>query len=217
MELLLLANLLFSKFSIMSMYYFYNYKIQTLKWKKKKKGNGYPLQYSCLGNPKDRGGWQAVFHGVSKKLDIKRPILSLFCSLHYETEIRFTVLQNIWLSYSVFIVCFYSQAFLVAQLVKNLPVMQTWGSIPGWGRFPGEEISYPLQYSWASLLDQMVKNLPAMWETWLQSLHWEDSLGNGITTHSSSCLENSHGQRSLVGYSSWGRKEWEVTERLNTA
>ena len=28
------------------------------------------------------------------------------------------------------------------------------------------------------------------------------------------CLENSHGQRSLVGYSSWGRKELDMTERL---
>jgi len=26
-----------------------------------------------------------------------------------------------------------------------------------------------------------------------------------------------HGQRSLVGYSSWGRKESDVTERLSTA
>ena len=39
------------------------------------------------------------------------------------------------------------------------------GSIPGSGRFPGEGIGYPLQYSWASLVAQMVKNLPAMQET----------------------------------------------------
>ena len=32
-----------------------------------------------------------------------------------------------------------------------------------------------------------------------------------------SCLENSHGQRSLVGYSPWGPKELDVTERLSTA
>ena len=31
-----------------------------------------------------------------------------------------------------------------------------------------------------------------------------------------SCLENPHGQRSLVGYSPWGRKESDMTERLNT-
>ena len=29
-------------------------------------GNGYPLQYSCLGNPMDRGAWQATVHGVIK-------------------------------------------------------------------------------------------------------------------------------------------------------
>ena len=29
-------------------------------------GNGYPLQYSCLGNPVDRGTWQATVHGVTK-------------------------------------------------------------------------------------------------------------------------------------------------------
>ena len=28
--------------------------------------NGNPLQYSCLGNPMDRGGWQAMVHGVAK-------------------------------------------------------------------------------------------------------------------------------------------------------
>ena len=29
-------------------------------------GNGYPLQYSCLGNSMDRGSWWATVHGVSK-------------------------------------------------------------------------------------------------------------------------------------------------------
>ena len=31
-------------------------------------GNGSPLQYSCLGNPTDRGAWWATVHGV-KELD----------------------------------------------------------------------------------------------------------------------------------------------------
>ena len=26
-----------------------------------------PLQYSCLGNPMDRGAWQATVHGVTKE------------------------------------------------------------------------------------------------------------------------------------------------------
>ena len=29
-------------------------------------GNGYPLQYSCLGNPMDRGDWQLTVQGVAK-------------------------------------------------------------------------------------------------------------------------------------------------------
>jgi len=32
-------------------------------------GNGNPLEYSCLGNPMDRGGWQATVHGVAKESD----------------------------------------------------------------------------------------------------------------------------------------------------
>ena len=32
---------------------------------------------------------------------------------------------------------------------------------------------------------QTVKNLPAMWETWVQSLGWEDPLVEGMATHSS--------------------------------
>ena len=30
-------------------------------------GNGNPLQYSCLGNPMDRGAWRATVHGVTKE------------------------------------------------------------------------------------------------------------------------------------------------------
>ena len=29
-------------------------------------GHGYPLQYSCLENPMDRGAWQAAVHEVTK-------------------------------------------------------------------------------------------------------------------------------------------------------
>ena len=33
------------------------------------KGNGNPLQYSCLGNPMDRGAWWAIVRGVKKESD----------------------------------------------------------------------------------------------------------------------------------------------------
>ena len=55
------------------------------------------------------------------------------------------------------------------------------GSIPVSGRSPGEGIGYPLQFSRASLVAQIVKN--PMWETWVQSLGWEDPLKEGMATH----------------------------------
>ena len=52
---------------------------------------------------------------------------------------------------------------------------------------------------------------------WVRSLDWEDSSGEG---HGSplqfSCLEHPLGQRSLAGYSPWGRKESDTIGRLNT-
>ena len=50
--------------------------------------------------------------------------------------------------------------------------------ISGLGRSAGEGIGYSLQYSWASLVAQLVKNPLAMQETWVQSLGWEDWLGD---------------------------------------
>ena len=32
-------------------------------------GNGIPFQYSCLGNPMDRGTWRATVHMFTKELD----------------------------------------------------------------------------------------------------------------------------------------------------
>ena len=58
----------------------------------------------------------------------------------------------------------FEEASLVAQMVKNPPVMQE-TPILGLGRSPGERIGYPLQYSWASLVALMLKNLPAMGST----------------------------------------------------
>ena len=58
---------------------------------------------------------------------------------------------------------------------------------------------------------QMVKNLPAIQESWVQSLSQDDPLENGMVTPVFLTGEF-HGQRSLAGYSSWGRKESDMTE-----
>ena len=42
-----------------------------------------------------------------------------------------------------------------------------------------------LQAIRASLVAQLLKNPPALWETWIRSLGWEDSLEKGKVTHSS--------------------------------
>ena len=42
-------------------------------------GISYPLQYSCLGNPMDRGAWWATVHGVAKELDTA--VLHTLCFL----------------------------------------------------------------------------------------------------------------------------------------
>ena len=34
------------------------------------KGNSNPLQYSCLGNPIDKGAWETIVCGGGKKLDV---------------------------------------------------------------------------------------------------------------------------------------------------
>ena len=70
----------------------------------------------------------------------------------------------------------------------------------------------------ASLVAQTVKNLPAMWDTWVLPPGLGRSLGGGHGNPLQySCLENPHGQKSLAGYSPWGHKQLDSTERQSTA
>ena len=68
-------------------------------------GHDNPLQYSCLENPMDRGGWWALIHRVTKS----------------QTRLK-------WLNTNI-----YLRASSVAQRVKNLPAMQeTWVRFLSW-------------------------------------------------------------------------------------
>ena len=60
----------------------------------------------------------------------------------------------------------------------------------------------------------MAKCLPTMQETQVQSLGQEDRLEKEMATHSSILVGKSHEQGSLVGYSPWGHKESDMTERV---
>ena len=78
----------------------------------------------------------------------------------------------------------------------------------------------------------MVKRLPGMRETRVPCLSWEDPLEKEMATHSSilalkilalkKIIKKKRKKRilalkirSLVGYSPWGRKEWDRTKRLH--
>ena len=67
-------------------------------------------------------------------------------------------------------------------------------------------------WGWASQAAQLVKNPSAVQETPVRFLGQEDPLEKGMATHSSILPGESHGQRSLVGYSPQGRKESDMTE-----
>ena len=59
----------------------------------------------------------------------------------------------------------------------------------------------------------MVKNLPAMPKTWIQSLGWEENPWRRERLSTPVLLPGeSHGWRSLEGYSPWGHKELAMTK-----
>ena len=76
------------------------------------------------------------------------------------------------------------------------------------------KITGPSLITATDLVAQMVKNLPAMHGTGVQSLSWEDPLEKGVARHFSILVWSIHGQKSLVGYYSWGCKESDTTEQL---
>ena len=55
-------------------------------------GNGNPLQYSCLGNLKDRGAWRATVHGVIKS----QTQLNIQASLVAQTVKRLPAMWETW-------------------------------------------------------------------------------------------------------------------------
>ena len=134
-------------------------------------GHGNPLQYSCLGNPVDKGAWRATVHGVLKSQDTAE---WLSIAQHCNPDNRWVNGGSRYMGFPGS-----SAGKEYACDAGDLCL------IPGSGWFHGEGIGYPLQYSWASLVGQMVKNVPAMQETWIRSLGWEDPLEEGKATHSS--------------------------------
>ena len=61
---------------------------------------------------------------------------------------------------------------------------------------------------------QTLKKVPGMQETWFQCPSQEGPLEKAMATHSVFLSGVFHGQRSLEGYSPWGRRESDIAERL---
>ena len=102
----------------------------------------------------DREAWRVAVHGVSKT----QMTVRLNCT-ELKTE-GTSILSS-----------------LIAQWVKSPPAKGGEPrSIPWLGRYFGEGIGYPPQYSWNCLVAWLVKNLPAMWETsvrsWVGKIPW---------------------------------------------
>ena len=61
---------------------------------------------------------------------------------------------------------------------------------------------------------QLVKNPPGMWETWVVSVSWKDSLENEMATHSSILAWRIPWTEEPGGYSPGSGKESHTTEQL---
>ena len=81
------------------------------------KGNGNPLQCSCLENPRDRGAWWAAISGVAQSRT-----------------------QLTWLSSS-------SSSWWLRTCLSMQETLRDAGWVPGSGRSPGGAHGNPLQYS----------------------------------------------------------------------
>ena len=91
-------------------------------------------------------------------------------------------------------------------------IFPTWGSNPGFLHcrktlyqlsHQGNHIGGQLWVNETSLVAQKVKHLPAMQVTWAEFLGGEDSLEEGMATHSSIFTWRIPWQRSLTGYGPW--------------
>ena len=84
-------------------------------------GNGNPLQYSCLENPRDRGAWWAAVHGVAqsrtrlKRLSSSMTRLTQLIFLFEEENLKMCDL----LSMTMLLICKESLKFLLKSKQKN--------------------------------------------------------------------------------------------------
>ena len=82
------------------------------------------------------------------------------------------VLTSLWVS-------------LVAEMVKSLPAIERPGFDPCVGKIPLRRERLPIPVFLGFPCGSAGKESAAIWETWVQSLVWEDPLEKGMASHSS--------------------------------
>ena len=67
-------------------------------------GSGNPLQYSCLGNPMDRGAWRATVHGVAQVRHdlVTQPSSSSFIE-HLQNSLEYCHLRGIFFKKNIYL------------------------------------------------------------------------------------------------------------------
>ena len=86
-------------------------------------------------------------------------------------------------------------------------------TVKGFSLISKAEVDVFLEFSCSG--GSELKHLPPIRETWLRSLGWEYTLEKEMVTYSSILAWRIPWTGSVVGYSPWGCKESDTTERLH--
>ena len=183
-------------------------------------GNGYPLQYSCLENSIHRGAWWATVHQSFLYVVI-------YCLLPWVINVfqENSFCPLYWFTWDHDIKVWIRGWIAIWSCPQNLTI-EVYGEWKHSLKYIGPDVTLwnilaitthnnykhvilfsfmPLRI-WTSLVAQTVKCMSTMWETWVRALGWEDPLEKEMAIPTPVFLPGkSHGQRSLVGYSLWGR------------
>jgi len=193
-------------------------------------GNGNPLQCSCLENPRDGGAWWTAVYGVAQNQTwLKRLSSSSRTIFRQHWTKMATLITTLCLHFPHWIDatnCTYPYKFGACNRGPSLngkyiggkhklwQALFSWAPKSLWTETAAMKLKdacsseEKLWQTWASLGAQMVKRLPAMWETWVQSLSWKNSLEKEMATHSSILAWRIPWTEGPAGlYFSWGRKE----------
>ena len=165
-------------------------------------GKGCALQDSGLENPLD-----SKFHGVTKS----RTRLSDF-HFHQTVLVFKNEIYVIFSKYARTFLCFAKGSLWINHWIF-VRVGSTWVESAAVTLEQDLKRAKDLP---GGLVAQTVKHLSTMWETWVRSLGWEDSLEKEMATHSSTlALKILWTEELGAGYYLWGRKESGTAEQLH--